>query len=326
MYQVSVTRKGLFGRIKHAQLKTPSPLHPDLIYFDDDIEEGCTYKYWVSAWDSWNNESAWSQAVSIALPTDAQPQDPDELYIAMHPRILYDYSADPPGILHNGIVTYDDLSLNPDLPQRPAPEGAVMETVRNAIEDGVTIGSFLTNAGAGSSVPGISTGPLVPDISTGSFVPDILYCPPYININYDNLPEDKYFHAFLGVRGEDVYPDGTARLKWPAYSGEGLGGYVVYRPLFRTKPLEEMQKMTRAGLLRMGVWERMNELALTQNQLLVSGMDSHREVLRCFSYVLSRKHPKRNRCIPGSTICILPIVHFLILPSPRKTRRAAMST
>ena len=153
MYQTSVIRKGLFKKTKHALLTTPSPLHPDLIFFDDDIRDGCTYKYWVSAWDLWNNESAWSQSVSIALPTSAVPEDPDELFIAMHPRILYDHSADPPGIIHNGIVTDDELLLEIDLPKRPAPEGAVMETVQDAIEDGVTIGSFLTSVGIQSTGP-----------------------------------------------------------------------------------------------------------------------------------------------------------------------------
>jgi hypothetical protein len=306
LYKTAVTWKSIFDRSKHALLKTPSPLSPDLIYFDDDITDGCTYKYWVSAWDSWNNESAWSQAVTFALPTNAEPQDPGELFIAMHPRILNDYSADPPGLIHDGIVTYDDLSLGSDLPKRPAPEGAVMGTVQSAIEDGVAIGSFLTYTGTrsygsgtdmGAHGPGSSTGSGITmgssgqtiiagssgsstitgssgsGIVTGTSHPDFAYCPPYIDIRYDNLPSDRYMHVFLGVRGEDVLPDGTARLKWPAYSGEGLGGYVIYRPLFDVKSLEEMQKMSRAELLRMGMWERMNELALTQNQLLVRGMD-----------------------------------------------------
>jgi len=337
LYQTAVTRKGIFDRTKHALLKTPSALSPDLIYFDTDVQDGCTYKYWVSAWDSWNNESAWSQSVSMALPTDTEPQDPDELFIAMHPRILNDYSVNPPGLMHDGIVTYDDLALEADLPKRPAPEGAVMETVQNAIEDGVTIGSFLTSSGtrsygsstnagvsgsgnnAGSSGPGITMGTSGqtisidssgagidssshgfsmdssgPGIITGASRQKIAYCPPYIDIRYDNLPQDRYFHAFLGVRGEDVFPDGTARLKWPAYSGEGLGGYVVYRPLFDIKPLEEMQKMTRAELLRMGMWERMNESALTQNQLLVSGMDSTPGSLAVFLICLEPEAPEAS--------------------------------
>ena len=71
-----------------------------------------------------------------------------------------------------------------------------------------------------------------------------------------NLPDQRYIHMLAAVRGEDVLPDGTARLKWPAYSGEGLAGYVVYRPMFEPKSLDEMQQMTRDELVMMGPWEK----------------------------------------------------------------------
>jgi hypothetical protein len=93
--------------------KSRSALAADLIYFDADIEEGCTYKYWISAWDSWNNESAWSQAVSMAVPTDAAPKNPNELFIAMHPRILSDLSVNPPGLIHSGLVTMTSCRRDP---------------------------------------------------------------------------------------------------------------------------------------------------------------------------------------------------------------------
>jgi PKD repeat protein len=256
LYAASSTRIGFFRWANQAQLKAAVPSQPDLIYFDADIEEGCTYKYWISAWDSWNNESAWSQAVSMAVPTDAAPKNPNELFIAMHPRILSDLSVNPPGLIHSGLVTYDELPERSGLPQRPAPEGAVMETVQSALANGITIGRFFPSAGS------------------ASYASIALRCPSIIDIGYDNLPQDRYLHIFLGVRGEDVYPDGTARLKWPAYSGDGLGGYVVYRPLFQTTSVEEMQRMSRDELLRMGRWERVNETALTQNQLLVGGINA----------------------------------------------------
>jgi hypothetical protein len=131
-----------------------------------------------------------------------------------------------------------------------------METVQSALANGITIGRFFPSAGS------------------ASYASIALRCPSIIDIGYDNLPQDRYLHIFLGVRGEDVYPDGTARLKWPAYSGDGLGGYVVYRPLFQTTSVEEMQRMSRDELLRMGRWERVNETALTQNQLLVGGINA----------------------------------------------------
>ena len=44
-----------------------------------------------------------------------------------------------------------------------------------------------------------------------------------IDAKYGNLPDRKYIHKFVGVMGEDLLPGGTAILRWPAYSGEGLG-------------------------------------------------------------------------------------------------------
>ena len=158
----------------------------------------------------------------------------------MHPRILNDYSSNPPGIIHSGVVTYAELYEQIDIPKRPAPEGAVMETVQNAIEDGVTIGSFLTAARMVSSGPGYVMESTGINIGMESYGLVSSYCPPIIDIKYDNLPQDKYFHAFLGVRGEDVFPDGTARLKWPALA-ETDWEVMLYTGL-QCKALEEMQK------------------------------------------------------------------------------------
>ena len=90
---------------------------------------------------------------------------------------------------------------------------------------------------------------------------------------FGNLPDQRYIHMLAAVRGEDVLPDGTARLKWPAYSGEGLAGYVVYRPMFEPKSLDEMQQMTRDELVMMGPWEKAADKTLTQNQLVLGGLD-----------------------------------------------------
>lgn len=236
----SVRRKGS----KHLLLNELSLAHPDLTYFDADVEEGRTYKYWVSAWDSWNNESVWSQSATAAIPTSAEPGIPGELTISMHLNPLPDLSGSPPGLIMPEIITYADLDKTPNAPARPRPEGAYLETTINAKNDRAQIGNFLSGGRA-------------------SYI---------LDESYGNLPDERYIHMFVAVRGEDVLPDGTARLKWPVYTGDGLGGYVVYSPLFQPKPLEEMQGMSRTDLLRMGRWSRVNELAVTQNQLMIGGL------------------------------------------------------
>ena len=66
------------NRAKQIILDTEISGYPDLTYFDADVKEGYTYKYWVSAWDSWNNESAWS-SVTMGVPTKAEPKTPAAL-------------------------------------------------------------------------------------------------------------------------------------------------------------------------------------------------------------------------------------------------------
>lgn len=266
-YRAFTLKKGLSKNVKYLQLTNPESLSPDMIFLDTDIVEGCTYKYWVSAWDSWNNESAWSRSVTMAVPTNAEPGIPDELYISMHQRQLIDTSAEPPGLLNNATVSFADLENRKDLPFRPVPAGSITETIESALTEGVTIGSFVT---ASSLFPSV------------------------IDFGYNNLPEDKYIHAIIAIRGEDVYPDGTARLKWTAYSGESLGGYIIYKAQFKMRPLEEIQQMSQEDILRMGRWKKMNTSANTQNQVLISGLNPIPGSLYLFLVCLQPDEPEEN--------------------------------
>ncbi len=244
----------------HVVMAEYSPVHPDMVYFDTNIEKGCTYKYWVSAWDKWNNESAWSQSVTMGVPTEKEPEIPQEIDITMHVRRLPDRSIAPPGLVSNGPVPYADIPEAPqagtpdnvewtlaglDFPERSYPAGAIVGTIESAAADRAQIGSFL---------------------SFGS-VPKI------IDAEYGNMPDRRYIHKFVGVMGEDLLPGGTTVLRWPAYSGDGLGGYAVYRPLFTPKSLEEMQQMSYSELVDMGKWQLITDKPITHNQIMLSGLD-----------------------------------------------------
>jgi hypothetical protein len=257
----SKTKKKKIKNGTHVVLAEYNPVHPDLIYFDAYVEKGCTYKYWVSAWDKWNNESSWSQSVTMGIPTDEEPEIPQEIDITMHLRRLPDRSAAPPGMVESSLVRYaklpqpgaqtnmsDDIDWSyggVEFPERAYPDGAVVGTVENALADRAQIGSFLSYGRV----------------------------PKVIDAKYSNYPDRRYIHKFVGVMGEDLLPGGTAILRWPAYSGEGLGGYAVYRPLFTPKSLEEMQQMSYSQLVDMGRWQLVNEEVITQNQLMLSGLD-----------------------------------------------------
>ncbi len=225
-------------------LQNAAASYPDLVYYDADIKEGVTYKYWVSVWDSWNNESAWSQSVSYGVRTGAEPATPAALNAAMLVRELPDRSNDPPGLVNDSTVTLANLAQMPTMPVRKIP-GTDADTVKRADESGIAIGHFMSVAG----------------------MPDV------IDKQFDNLPEQKYIHMLVAVRGEDVQPNGGAWLQWPAYSGEGLGGYAVYRPVFPVGALPDLQQMSRSELIQLGTWKKTTSNTVTQNQLFVTGLD-----------------------------------------------------
>ena len=255
------TKNVTVNKVNQITLREFAPNWPNLVYFDADIEEGCTYKYWIAAWDDpeWNNESAWSQSVTAAIPTDKAPKEPGALDIAMLARELPDRSQDSPGLVNDAKATFKELyqssgSSSFRIPN-PDPESAAAkdtkidgETVRLADHLGVSIGSF----------------------SKAGFRPIV------ISTLFDNLPAQKYIHMFAAVRGETVLADGTARLKWPAHSGEGLQGYNVYQAMFDISSLdldlETLQHLTRDELLQLGPWQKMNDNPVTQNQFIIGGL------------------------------------------------------
>ncbi|MCL2498275.1 MAG: hypothetical protein FWF06_06670, partial [Symbiobacteriaceae bacterium] len=241
---------------------------PDLVFFDANVTEGCTYKYWVAAWDEerWSNESAWSQAVIAAVPTAREPQRPDALDIAMLVRALPDYSDNAPGLVNDATISYQDMQY-----------AAVSNTaLRFPAPDPSSDAATHTNINEVKMVVADNT-----KVSIGSFSKFGIQ-PLLIGSQFANLPENKYFHTFLAVPGSTVLADGTARLQWPAYSGEGLEGYNVYQAMFEPLSLEVMQKMTRSELLQLGDWQRMNTDPLIQNKFTLSGLSRDAEMLYLF--------------------------------------------
>ncbi|MCL2121162.1 MAG: hypothetical protein FWH28_02810, partial [Clostridiales bacterium] len=255
----SVTGKP--GAAAQLTLESNTPGEPNLVFYDSDIQEGRTYKYWVSAWDDpeWSNESAWSQAVSVSLPTKDQPQSPatESLKIKMLLKELPELSELPPGIMEDSALTGQsmDQPYMQDLMQerklrRYSPlsvdviDTATFQEAENA---GVTIGSFTTGT---------------TQVSLASVASE----------EYDTLPADRYIHTFVAVRGEDLKPGGGALLKWPAYSGGGLKGYILYKPMRGDLPdLKTMQQMTLRELTQLCAWKKVNDYAITQNQVYLSG-------------------------------------------------------
>ena len=116
---------------------------------------------------------------------------------------------------------------------------------------------------------------------------------------FDNLPEQKYIHVFLGVRGKDVLPDGSARLKWPAYSGDNLGGYAVYQLCGEPPSLENVNTLDREELMAMGQWTKLTDKALEQNQYLVQGLEPKGKGVNLFLICLEPAEESKAEGEPG---------------------------
>ncbi|NTV89005.1 MAG: hypothetical protein HGA22_01365, partial [Clostridiales bacterium] len=75
-----------------------TPAQTDAIYYDTAIEPGYYYKYWVSAVDSWGNESEWSESKTIGYPlTDAPAEVLNPQASMKKNELVTDKSIVPPG-------------------------------------------------------------------------------------------------------------------------------------------------------------------------------------------------------------------------------------
>ncbi len=242
-------------------VSNPQGAQPNLVFYDTDVSEGTTYKYWVSAWDDWNNESGWSQSSLCAIATDVPPVDTNELNIAMLSRELPDFSKLPPGIYGDSKITvpkFLNMNANSEL---HAPQGSNTAVVAFADKNNINIGRALN----GTTLPKL------------------------ISTKFDNLPPDNLLHVFVAIPGEDVAGNGYASLKWPPYLGSGLAGYEVYHPIDADASLAEMQGMTRAELLARYDWQRITTEPVKNNQMMVGGLKSGAEDINLFLICLKSK-------------------------------------
>ena len=78
----------------------------DAVFFDSNITEGYFYKYWVSAVDAWDNESAWSNSRVVGYKTNAIPAAPDGSTANMTFNLLPDLSLGVVGFMAFYRFTY----------------------------------------------------------------------------------------------------------------------------------------------------------------------------------------------------------------------------
>lgn len=221
------TRPIISSNLRKAKfvIRPDASLKLDTLYYDNTIEPGYYYKYWVAAADSWGNESEWSDSKTIGFPLGTAPESPSnpEVSLTVNENIKPP-SDNPPGFLQR---------FTPSDKASPAPPAGI-----DLIETGVQPPS--------PAQIGLS---LSDSVSQGSFG-----TPGSITLETNNLPDVQDVHELIALTGEDIAADGTARVSWYHYTGSGLSGYAVYRAYADGQTLEALGQMTREEILESYDW------------------------------------------------------------------------
>ncbi|HAL74504.1 MAG TPA: hypothetical protein DCM45_05350 [Clostridiales bacterium] len=207
----------------------------DLAFFDGDVQPGYSYKYWVAAIDNWGNESAWSTARVMGQPMTVNPADPTGLTAELLRNDLPDLSLAAPGFGVNIIdnVTLADIigSGKPATP-RLGVSDVILQAKANKIE--------FAKAGLAADT---------------------------ISALFSNLPNADDIHTIVAISNEELRPDKTALVSWPAYSGSGLAGYNVYRATAPATAVAELQALSKPEVLARYAWQLI-KASHTTNQIV----------------------------------------------------------
>lgn len=202
-----------------------TPENVDTIYFDNTVKPGYYYKYWVSALDSWGNESAWSESKIIGCPVDTAPKDPVNTAVAMKGNdLVLDKSIIAPGFLER-------------------------YTMKNA--ESVT-GVKLPGGNSKYSLPG---NPQQVGISLSDAVRQGLKTPDLLSAALVNFPNVRDIHDIVALENSDLLPDGSALVPWYHYAGEGISGYLVYRAYADGMNMDEIRAMSKEALIQSFIWD-----------------------------------------------------------------------
>lgn len=211
----------------------------DLAFFDGDVQSGYSYKYWAAAVDHWDNESAWSTARVLGLPMITEPAAPTGLTAELLRNDLPDLSLAAPGF---GVSIIDRATLT-DLVgsgKTLVPRLGVPDVIQQAKINNIQIGVSLSNS---QSVP--------------STISELM----------SNLPNADDIHTIVAISYDELRPDKSAFVNWPAYSGSGLAGYHIYRTEAPASAVDELQSLSRTEVLSRFSWQLIKSMCTT-NQLV----------------------------------------------------------
>ena len=95
--------------------------------------------------------------------------------------------------------------------------------------------------------------------------------PELVATMFGNLPDPDRIQAVVALQGNDLLPDGSARVSWTPFGGDGLRGYNVYRADVDGKSMQDLQAMSRPALVESFNWQLVGGLVQT-NQIVDTGL------------------------------------------------------
>lgn len=202
-----------------------TPENVDTIYFDNTVKPGNYYKYWVSALDSWGNESAWSESKIIGCPIDTAPKDPVNTVVAMKGNdLVLDKSIIAPGFYERYTMKNKESVTGVKLPGG----NSFNNSLGNPMQIGISLSDTVRQ---GMKAPGILSAILA------------------------NFPNVRDVHDIVALTNSDLLPDGNALVPWYHYAGEGISGYLVYRAYADGMNVDEVRAMPKEALIQNFTWD-----------------------------------------------------------------------
>jgi len=246
----------------------------DTIYYDNTVEPGYYYKYWVAAVDSWNNESQWSESKVIGYPLKENPDNPVNLNAAMdHNEAVNNSSINPPGFFGRYAFNPASISDFSELGNRSSDISCLFGNTTNIPDhilknSSIDISAALGLGGSGETADGGTvSGNTNPVQSFNSGIKPVMglslsesvrldnsLAPETMGLGIDNLPKLKDVHEIIVLTANDLTANDYAQFTWNHYNGEGLAAYNVYSAVAEGVSVEALRNMTKEEIIEAFEW------------------------------------------------------------------------
>ena len=166
-------------------------------------------------------------------------------------------------LLTKNIAVTDKSTIAPGFYERYSlkaakPAASIVSTAKTPTELAITPVSYTSAANTSGLKAQIG-------VSFSDAYKQGLQLPTVVSQEDNNLPEAKYIHDVIALENTDLLADGTAKVPWYHYSGEGITGYLVYRAYVDSKTTAQITTMSQESMIESFNWKLVGQ-NIQQNQ------------------------------------------------------------